>query len=60
MALLLLDEAQSLTVEEFSFLKDVFNDLRRENIQLVTILMGQSPDLHRTVRVIAPNLVNSQ
>lgn len=41
---LLIDEANAMRVEDFLFLKDIYNDLDRENVQLVTILMGQDPD----------------
>lgn len=42
---LFVDEANALTLQDFLFLKDVYNDLEKEHIQLISILMGQSPDL---------------
>lgn len=42
---LLLDEANAMKVDDFLFLKDVGNDLAKESIQLITILVGQSPEL---------------
>jgi type II secretory pathway predicted ATPase ExeA len=44
--LLLIDEAHQMQTAEFKYLKDVYNDLDCENIQLVTILMGQSPEIN--------------
>jgi hypothetical protein len=41
---LLIDEANAMRLEDFLFLKDIYNDLDRENVQLVTIMMGQDPD----------------
>lgn len=45
MVVLFIDEAQTMTLKDFDFLKDVFNALGRSNVQLITILMGQDPDL---------------
>jgi hypothetical protein len=41
---LLIDEASSMRLEDFLFLKDVYNDLDRDGVGLVTIMMGQDPD----------------
>lgn len=41
---LLIDEANAMLLADFLFLKDVYNDLDHEGIQLVTIMMGQDPD----------------
>jgi len=41
---LLIDEANAMLLADFLFLKDVYNDLDREGILLVTIMMGQDPD----------------
>lgn len=45
MVLMSIDEAQAMKEQDFDFLKDIFNDLQRAGIQLVTILMGQDPEL---------------
>jgi hypothetical protein len=42
--LLLIDEAGTLRVEDFLFLKDIYNDLDREGVGLTTIMIGQDPD----------------
>ena len=44
MILLLVDEAQAMSVQDFNFLKDVYNDLDKEGVQLISVLMGQEPD----------------
>lgn len=44
-----IDEANAMLLTDFLFLKDVFNDLAREGVQLITILMGQSPDMQRVI-----------
>lgn len=44
MILLLIDEAQAMSVQDFNFLKDVYNDLDKQGVQLITVLMGQEPD----------------
>lgn len=49
MVLLMIDEAQAMTIQDFKFLKDVSNALEQENVQLVTILMGQDPDLSELI-----------
>jgi len=41
---LLIDEANAMRLEDFLFLKDIYNELDREGVQLVTIMMGQDPD----------------
>lgn len=46
---LFIDEANAMLLQDFLFLKDVFNDLAREDVQLVTILMGQAPDLENVI-----------
>lgn len=45
MVVLFIDEAQTLALKDFDFLKDVFNALGRSNVQLITILVGQDPDM---------------
>ncbi|GJI93638.1 hypothetical protein RugamoR57_03560 [Duganella caerulea] len=42
---LMIDEANAMKREDFLFLKDVGNDLADESIQLITVLMGQHPEL---------------
>jgi hypothetical protein len=49
MILLFIDEAHAMAVQDFNFLKDVYNDLGKENVQLITILMGQEPDLSKVI-----------
>jgi hypothetical protein len=44
-----IDEANAMMTADFLFLKDVYNDLARAGVQLVTILMGQSPDLEHVI-----------
>lgn len=41
---LLIDEGNAMTLQDFQFLKDVGNDLDKEGVQLVTIMMGQDPE----------------
>lgn len=48
-AVLLLDEAQAMSLQDFLFLKDVYNDLALEGVQLVTVLMGQEPDFSNVI-----------
>jgi hypothetical protein len=52
MIVLLIDEAQSMTIQDFNFLKDVFNDLSKDGVQLVSILMAQSPDFTAVVNAL--------
>jgi type II secretory pathway predicted ATPase ExeA len=49
MVVLLIDEAQVLAMQDFNFLKDVFNDLSKEGLQLITILMAQEPDFSQVI-----------
>tara|TARA_R110001599_G_scaffold64023_1_gene178349 strand:- start:47958 stop:49013 length:1056 start_codon:yes stop_codon:yes gene_type:complete len=49
MVLLSIDEAHAMATQDFDFLKDVYNDLHREGVQLVTVLMGQDPDLLKVI-----------
>ena len=44
-----IDEAHAMLLQDFLFLKDVYNDLAREGVQLITILMGQAPDMQRVI-----------
>ncbi|WP_083438802.1 ATP-binding protein [Herbaspirillum autotrophicum] len=50
--LMLIDEAHAMAVSDFNFLKDVYNDLGKEGVQLVTVLMGQEPDLSILIKKI--------
>lgn len=43
MAVMLVDEAQVMSIADFRFLKDVSNDLAKHRVQLITILMAESP-----------------
>lgn len=52
MVILLIDEAQVMAIQDFNFLKDVFNDLSREGVQLITILMAQEPDFAEVVAML--------
>lgn len=49
---LLIDEANAMKLEDFLFLKDIYNDLDDENIQLVTIMMGQDPDFSDVIAML--------
>jgi len=49
LVLLTIDEAQAMDVADFEFLKDVYNDLAEADVQLVTVLMAQSPDFDAVV-----------
>lgn len=44
-----IDEASAMLKTDFLFLKDVHNDLARGNVQLITVLMGQSPDMEGVI-----------
>ncbi|HEX7647781.1 MAG TPA: ATP-binding protein, partial [Noviherbaspirillum sp.] len=44
-----IDEANAMLLSDFLFLKDVYNDLSREGVQLITVLMGQDPDLKKVI-----------
>jgi hypothetical protein len=50
MAILLIDEAHAMSIQDFLFLKDVDNSLNGEGIKLVTIMMGQCPDFDGVLR----------
>lgn len=52
MIVLLIDEAQGMKMQDFNFLKDVFNDLNKEGVQLITILMAQAPDFAEVVATL--------
>lgn len=41
--LLLIDEANAMRIDDFLFLKDVYNELDKDGIQLITVMMGQEP-----------------
>jgi hypothetical protein len=49
MVLLFIDEAHAMATQDFNFLKDVYNDLAKESVQLITILIGQDPDLQHVI-----------
>jgi hypothetical protein len=50
--LLLIDEANALRLDDFLFLKDVYNELDRDGIQLITVMMGQEPDFGEVLAVL--------
>lgn len=50
LVLMMIDEAQAMEIADFEFLKDVYNDLAEQQVQLVTVLMAQSPDFDRVVK----------
>jgi hypothetical protein len=43
-AVMLIDEAQAMDVDDFAFLKDVANEIEAEGTTLITVLMAQDPD----------------
>lgn len=47
-----IDEANAMLLSDFLFLKDVYNDLARQGVQLVTILMGQSPEIGTVINTL--------
>ena len=49
MILMSIDEAHAMAMQDFDFLKDVYNDLHRAGVQLITILMGQDPELSKVI-----------
>jgi hypothetical protein len=49
MVVFIVDEAQAMEMDDFCFLKDVSNEVLFHNVQLVTILMAQSPDFNTVV-----------
>ncbi|MGF6647434.1 ATP-binding protein [Paraburkholderia sp. GAS82] len=49
-AVLLVDEAQEMHLSDFRFLKDVYNDLAREGIHLIGILMGEEPAFKDSIK----------
>ena len=44
---LILDEVQNIRLHELQFLKDIFNNLFCNGVRLVTVSVGQQPDLER-------------
>lgn len=49
LVVLMIDEAQVMTIQDFNFLKDVFNELDKEGVQLITIMMAQDPDFMQVI-----------
>lgn len=49
LVVMFIDEASAMLLADFLFLKDVFNDLSRQGVQLITILMGQAPDMQHVI-----------
>ncbi len=50
LVVLMIDEAQKMLLQDFEFLKDVYNDLSKEGVQLITILMAQEPQFSSVVK----------
>lgn len=46
---LLIDEAQEMALQDFKFLKDIGNELDKEGVQLVAIMMGQEPEFGEVI-----------
>jgi hypothetical protein len=44
LVVLLIDEAQEMALQDFKFLKDIGNELDKEGVQLVVIMMGEDPE----------------
>ncbi|ANJ72399.1 hypothetical protein A9Y76_07910 [Ralstonia insidiosa] len=49
---LILDEVQNIRLHELQFLKDIFNNLFCNGVRLVTISVGQEPDLGRRLTLL--------
>jgi len=49
---LLIDEANAMRLEDFLFLKDVYNELDKEGVQLITVMMGQDPDFAEVLGIL--------
>ncbi|HEX7649722.1 MAG TPA: ATP-binding protein [Noviherbaspirillum sp.] len=45
MAVLIIDEAQAMSFQDFKFLKDIGNQLRDKHVSLIPVLMGQHPEM---------------
>lgn len=50
--LLLIDEANAMRLDDFLFLKDVYNELDKDGIQLITVMMGQEPDFGNVLALL--------
>lgn len=50
--LLLIDEANAMRLDDFLFLKDVYNELDKDGIQLITVMMGQEPDFGEVLALL--------
>lgn len=55
LVVLLIDEAQTLRVSDFEFLKDTGNALTREGIGFITVLMAQEPEFSGVVEELIKN-----
>lgn len=49
LVVLLIDEAQEMALQDFKFLKDIGNELDKEGVQLVAIMMGQEPEFGEVI-----------
>ena len=50
LVVLLMDESQAMSLQDFVFLKDIDNSLDRDGVKLITVMMGQAPDFARVVQ----------
>lgn len=48
LAVAFIDEAQTMQLEDFQFLKDIVNESEEHDVVFLPILMGQDPDFDRT------------
>jgi hypothetical protein len=55
MGVLLIDEAQKMSIKDFYFLKDTINDLDKARIGFVTVLMAQAPDFDEVYNLMKTN-----
>lgn len=53
---LILDEVQNIRLHELQFLKDIFNSLFCDGIRLITVSVGQQPDLTEHLKDLADKL----
>jgi hypothetical protein len=52
LVVMMIDEAQQMNLDDFCFLKDVANDVRLENVQLLTVLVAQDPDFVKVINML--------
>ncbi|MFM0613179.1 ATP-binding protein [Paraburkholderia nemoris] len=51
MVILMVDEAQNMDAEDVDFLKDVFNELQKARVRLLTFMFGELPQFSWTVEM---------